>query len=228
MSISKFYRAVMSITPQALLCNSSREQCIKKLNELPSFITNNKLKVNAAVLVPLCVVDNEVCLLYTLRSSNLNTHKGQVSFPGGKMDAGESVYDTAVRETEEEIGFRSEDIEIWAKMSPVQARDRNIVIVPVVGLLKNLDMKKLKPNMDEVAEIFTVPMKLFCDKENHASFVHNNLTIPLYEVGSKYRIWGITGMITHFFLQSFLPEDIYQTDFLKKEYKLEELLTSKL
>lgn len=227
MSTSKFYKTVMSMTPQALLSNTSKEQCIQKLNELPSFITNNKLKINAAVLVPLCVVDNEVCLLYTLRSSNLNSHKGQVSFPGGRMDPGETVYDTAVRETEEEIGFRSEDIEIWSKMSPLQTRSQDKVLVPVVGLLKNLDMKKLKPSVDEVADIFTVPMKVFCDKKYHASFGYNKLPVPVFE-GGKHRIWGITGIITHLFLQSFLPEEVYQTDFTKKEYKLEELLPSKL
>lgn len=226
-SVYKLYKVTMCLTPGALLSSASRERCIANLSDLPAFIKSGKAKYSASVLVPLCVNNGEVCLLYTLRSSNLNSHSGQVSFPGGKMDKNETVYETALRETEEEIGIPAKDVDIWSKMSQVQGRDKNIVITPVVGQIKNFDMKKLHPNEDEVAEIFTVPMKVFCDSNNHGCFKYNDLVIPVFS-GGKHKVWGITGIITHLLLQSFLPSDVYVTNFFRKEYTFNELMPAKL
>lgn len=217
----------MSLTPEALLSAKSREQCIAKLHELPVFAADVKDKKHAAVLVPLCVINNEVCLLFTLRSSQLTSHSGQVSFPGGKMDPDENVFETALRETEEEIGFPPKDVDIWTKMSQVQGRNNEILITPVVGELKNFDINKLQANESEVAEIFTVPMKVFCDKENHGYYKYNNIIIPVFTCG-KHKVWGITGMITHFFLQCFLPKEVYEADLLRKKYLLDQLMPAKL
>ena len=69
---------------------------------------------NAAVLIPFCIVNNELSLLYTLRHSDLRRHRGQVSFPGGIQDKTDrDLVHTAVRETEEELGINSELIEVW-------------------------------------------------------------------------------------------------------------------
>ncbi|XP_075980130.1 mitochondrial coenzyme A diphosphatase NUDT8-like [Anticarsia gemmatalis] len=225
--IRSIYKTIMLLTPEALLSTASRERCIANLKELPMFIRDDSYKRSAAVLVPLCVVDGEVCLLFTLRSSTLSTHSGQVSFPGGKMDEGETVYQTAVRETEEEIGVPPKDIDIWSKMSLVQGRDSSIVITPVVGELKNFNENKLQPNESEVAEIFTIPIKVLCDQTNHAGFKFNGNIIPVF-MGGKHKVWGITGIITHLFLQCFLPNELYQGDFQRLEYKLEDLMPSKL
>uniref|UniRef100_A0A2A4JZ29 Nudix hydrolase domain-containing protein n=1 Tax=Heliothis virescens TaxID=7102 RepID=A0A2A4JZ29_HELVI len=227
--VYKLYNKIaMSLTPGALLTSAAKERCIANIGELPSFnIRSGKIKHSASVLVPVCVENEEVCLLYTLRSSNLSSHSGQVSFPGGKLDKNESVYEAALRETEEEIGVPAKDIEIWTKMTEVQGRDQAILITPVVGEIKNFDINKLVPNRDEVADIFTIPMKVFCDTNNHGCFRYNGVAIPVFN-GGKHRVWGITGMITHLFLNSFLTSELYTPDFLKKEYKLNELMPAKL
>lgn len=218
----------MSLNPGVLLSSAAKEKCIANLSELPSFnVRGGQTRRNASVLVPICVDKGEVCLLYTLRSEKLSSHSGQVSFPGGKIDKNESVYDAALRETEEEIGIPAKDIEIWAKMSEVQGRNTTILITPVVGKIKDFDIEKLTPNEAEVADIFTIPMKVFCDPENHGSFMYNNVSIPVFD-GGKHRVWGITGIITHLFLQSFLPNYLYFPDFLKKQYKYNELMPAKL
>ncbi|CAG4956287.1 unnamed protein product [Parnassius apollo] len=218
----------MSVTPQVLLSTIARERCVASIKELPAFSFNSgKHLHNASVLVPLCVQKGEVSLLYTLRSSNLKNHSGQVSFPGGKRDRGESVVETALRETEEEIGISRERIDIWCEMPEVQGRNKELLITPVVGEILNFDPVTLRPNVDEVDEIFTVPMKDLCDVRNHAhvKFEKHILPIFLYE---KHKIWGITGLITHLFLQCFLPCDVYNVDFLRKQFKLHELMPSKL
>lgn len=218
----------MSLSPHVLLSTVARERCIAGLKELPSFIRGNQnVKGKAAVLVPLCVHNGEVCLLYTLRSSNLKNHSGQVSFPGGKMDENETEVETALRETHEEIGFNSEDVDIWGKMPMVQGRDKNIVITPVVGFLKNYDVNKLKISPDEVEEVFKVPMHALCNTKMQGHLAFENAYIPVY-CYDKYKIWGITGLITHFFLSCFLPQNVYTYDFMIKEYKMDELMPSKL
>lgn len=226
----------MALRPENLLSKTSRTQCIANIKELPTFIAKGtpyfispdslegKL---ASVLVPLCVINDEVCLLYTLRSSKLTSHRGQVSFPGGKRDENESVFDTALRETEEEIGFPRELVDIWTELNPVQGRDKNMVITPVVGQLLNFDPQMLTINSDEVEEVFSVSMSMFCDPNNHAHFMFKNLPLPVNGCG-KHRVWGITGMITHLFLSTFLPNDLYKPNFINKSYLLEELMPAKL
>lgn len=216
----------MSLSPQVLLSNIAREQCIAKIKKLPIFIKNVQ-KYRAAVLVPLCVENGEVCLLYTLRSTNLKNHSGQVSFPGGMMDENETVFDTALRETEEEIGVPRKSIDVWDEMPWVQGRKKDLIVTPVVGLIRNFDMKSLQPNPDEVEEIFTVSMKDLCNKDNHAHFKFNGHMLPIF-LSEKHKIWGLTGLVTHLFLQSFLPENEYKVEFDKKEFTFDELMPSKL
>ncbi|XP_013179729.1 PREDICTED: nucleoside diphosphate-linked moiety X motif 8, mitochondrial isoform X1 [Papilio xuthus] len=218
----------MSLSPQVLMSSVARERCIANIKELPGFFFNKeKPKHNASVLVPLCVQNGEVYLLYTLRSSNLKNHSGQVSFPGGKKDEGESVVETALRETEEEIGVSPEKIDVWCEMPQVQGRNKDMLITPVVGEIINFDPNALRRNFNEVDEIFTVPMKELCDVRNHAHLKYEKQPIPIF-LCEKHKVWGITGLITHLFLQCFLPPEVYKGDFLRKRFALDELLPSKL
>ncbi|KAJ8712519.1 hypothetical protein PYW07_005361 [Mythimna separata] len=227
-SAHKLYRVIMCLNPGALLSSATKEKCIANISELPSFnFKDGVTGSRASVLVPICVDKGEVCLLYTLRSAKLSSHSGQVSFPGGHIDKNETEYEAALRETEEEIGIPPKDIEIWTKMGQVHGRDATVLITPVVGEIKNFNFEKLTPNEAEVADVFTIPMKVFCDPENHGCYMYNKICIPVYN-GGKHTVWGITGIITHLFLQSFLPNTLYNPDFLRKEYKLSELMPSKL
>lgn len=217
----------MLLSPEVLISSFAKERCIAKLKELPILFTGLEPKQYAAVLVPLCIDNGKVCLLYTLRSSNLKHHSGQVSFPGGKMDENETVFETALRETEEEIGITKADIDIWGEMPLVLGRNKEVVVTPVVGLVTDFDVNKLKPNLDEVEEVFTVPIDVLCDPTNHAHIVHNTFTIPVF-LNEKHTIWGLTGLITYMFLQSFLPENDYEFDFMRKKFEVEDLMPSKL
>ncbi|XP_049876424.1 mitochondrial coenzyme A diphosphatase NUDT8-like [Pectinophora gossypiella] len=225
---TSFFKYTMSFSPKVLLSSSSRERCVARVKELPTLaFFEEKPTTLASVLVPLCVVGDEVHILYTKRSMNLKIHKGQVSFPGGKMDNNESVVETALRETEEEIGVAREDVDVWGQMSGIQGRNKDMLITPVIGEIKNFKMDKLTPNPQEVEEIFTVPISALCNTENHAHLEFKP-PLPVYMYG-KHKIWGITGLITHLFLQCLLPENVYRVDFLRKKFTLSELtMLSKL
>ncbi|XP_038222503.1 nucleoside diphosphate-linked moiety X motif 8-like [Zerene cesonia] len=219
----------MVLSPRILLSNLAREKCKACLRDQPQlFIQSGAIsEPKAAVLLPLCVVNEEVHILYTLRSSALKTHSGQVSFPGGKIDNGEDIIDTALRETKEEIGITRDAIDVWCTMSAVQGRDKNMLIKPVVGVIKDFEKRVLVPNSHEVEEVFTVSISTLCDPHNHAHLLYDNYALPIFLAG-KHKIWGITGLITHLFLQCFIPSDSYSVDFMRKKFDMNELLPSKL
>lgn len=87
----------------------------------------------AAVLIPICLVDDKVSLLYTLRAANLKVHRGQVSFPGGMQDVKDkSLVGTALRETKEELGISERDVVVWGNGNMIVSKS-DTCILPVVG-----------------------------------------------------------------------------------------------
>lgn len=76
-------------------------------------------------------------LLFTERSSNLRSHGGEISFPGGKFDSvDKNAEDAALRETEEELGVKRDLFDIWAQLPSLQGRDGKTAITPVIALMK--------------------------------------------------------------------------------------------
>lgn len=200
---------------------ASRERCLSNLKKLaiPKF---GKLPTTtAAVLVPLCKVHDVPSILYTVRSSNLRTNSGEISFPGGKTDLDETPVQTALRETAEEIGLSSKKIEVWGQGPAVPGRNNKILITPVIGSVTNLTEADLKISIKEVAEVFTVPVEVLCDPKNqYYTQYQNGYVLPVF-VAEQYKIWGITAYITHAFLSSILTKDVYRNDWMKKKIILQ-------
>jgi len=155
----------------------------------------------AAVLVPLVLHErrkNSPTVLFTRRTDHLHHHPGQISFPGGGMEEGDSsAEETAVREAEEEIGLAPERIELIGRL-PDYLTGTGFCVTPVVGLLH--PPIKLKLDSFEVAEVFEVPLAHFLDPINHQKHaikindgeVRHFHAMPYGE----YFIWGATaGML---------------------------------
>jgi 8-oxo-dGTP pyrophosphatase MutT (NUDIX family) len=118
----------------------------------------------AAVLLPL-VMRDELTLLLTQRSSQLRAHSGQVAFPGGRTDESDKdAVDTALREAHEEVGLPRHHVEVLGTL-PIYVTGTAFIITPVVALVT--PGFHLKPNPEEVADVFEVPLSYLMNPANH-------------------------------------------------------------
>ncbi|GGC03988.1 CoA pyrophosphatase [Pseudoduganella buxea] len=155
----------------------------------------------ASVLVPLVQRLHGLSLLLTLRTAHLNDHAGQVAFPGGRAEHFDAhAIDTALRETEEEIGLHRRHIDVLGTL-PLYYTGTGYSVTPVVALVA--PPFELKADPFEVADIFEVPLAFLMDGANHqrrsvqtAAGRRSFYTMP-YE---DYFIWGATaGMLRNLF-----------------------------
>jgi len=154
----------------------------------------------AAVLVPLVWQDDEWHLLYTRRTDKVESHKGQVSFPGGACDDGETMPEqTALREAEEEIGINPMDIKVLGRLA-------NLItityfrVTPVVGVVKWPTVFRVGEH--EVARVFTIPLGWLANSSNRWQFERSDSKRALiaYHPYDGELLWGATARMTVDFL----------------------------
>lgn len=150
----------------------------------------------AAVLVPLFPQRDDLSVLLTVRTDDVETHKGQISFPGGTRD--ESDADSthaAVRELEEELGIAPTKVEILGLLDDL-ATPTGFIITPVIGYME--EKPQVTPNRSEVAETVVVPLLFFADEKNGRWEMRerngSQMKVWFYQYG-KYLIWGATAAI---------------------------------
>lgn len=166
----------------------------------PSDPGSRRSQRRAAVLIPLVHVHGEASLLFTLRSSNVGSHKGQVSFPGGHIDDGETPVDAALREAVEELGSPMAKVDVLGLFQPYRAITGTHVSTVVGYVPGDLgDLRSLTPNADEVDAVFTLPLTHLRDRKNIeyqelTSPVHGTSTVPRY-LGGPAPVWGLTAVM---------------------------------
>lgn len=168
-------------------------------DDLPLFRhPDHATPVPAAVLVPLVERHHEVRVLLTQRTAHLNDHAGQISFPGGRVDEGDTDRaDTALREALEETGLPRERVEILGVLPDYDIMT-GFRVTPVVGWVT--PPFDLRPDPFEVADVFEVPLAFFLDPANHRrhSRVVNDCTRHYYSMPFQDRnIWGATAGMLH-------------------------------
>lgn len=151
----------------------------------------------AAVLVALVEHEDGVTVLLTRRADALRNHSGQVAFPGGRCEPGETPWETALREAQEEIGLDPAQITL-AGLSSAYQTGSGFDITPVVGFLRPGAV--LRANPDEVADIFEAPFAFLMDPGNHEQrFLESadGARRRFYAMSYQERlIWGATaGMV---------------------------------
>ena len=155
---------------------------------------------DAAVLIPI-IATPEPTVLFTVRTETLPSHKGQISFPGGSTAPGDvSPIETALRETQEEIGLDPASVDILGQLDAFPTYVSGFVVTPVVGWLEA--EPQLRPNPAEVAEILHVPLgELNEEIRSEAGFSHQEMTYPTEAwVWQDNVIWGVTARIVRTFL----------------------------
>jgi len=147
----------------------------------------------AAVLIPIITREASLSVLLTERSPDLKHHAGQISFPGGRMDAADrDIRATALREAQEEVGIDPENVEIIGYLDP-NPTVTGYAVTPVVALVDLQQELIIDPL--EVKSAFEVPLPFLLDEGNQQSAEREfeGVMVPIAEFNfGQYRIWGAT------------------------------------
>jgi 8-oxo-dGTP pyrophosphatase MutT (NUDIX family) len=171
-----------------------------------------------SVLVPLIDKGGELHLLYEVRAESLKKQPGEVCFPGGRLEKGETAEICAVRETTEELNIKPEDIRIIAELDCLHTYS-NFTLYSMLGAIDYSVVQDLSVNKDEVKEVFLVPVSFLAENEpeiyhydvipdigpdfpyekinltNGYNWRKGKSTVPIYRYGDRV-IWGLTARIT--------------------------------
>lgn len=157
----------------------------------------------AAVLYPVVVRPEGLSVLLTERAGHLNTHAGQVAFPGGRIEPGESALDAALREAEEEIGLRREFVAPVGFLNPYYS-GTGFRVQPLVALVD--PAAELVPDPSEVARIFEVPldhaMNLAHYRQSTIFWRGKERIFYILDHEAAY-IWGVTAGIMRSFAERY-------------------------
>jgi 8-oxo-dGTP pyrophosphatase MutT (NUDIX family) len=155
---------------------------------------------NGAALVLVYPHDETLHLALTVRGSGLRNHTGQVSFPGGRVDEGESFEAAALREAAEEIGVESSSVELLGRLTPLHIPVSGYLLHPVVGFTS------MRPAFQraewEVARIIEAPVTVLADataikREVRTRVIQGQqveVDVPYFDIDGE-KVWGATAMV---------------------------------
>jgi 8-oxo-dGTP pyrophosphatase MutT (NUDIX family) len=192
-----------NLTPQAIVERfAGQHKWTPDVHKEAKFI--DRAPVHASVLIPL-VQRERLTVLLTLRPMHMNSHSGQIAFPGGKADPQDvDAVATALREAQEEVGLEPQYVEVIGTL-PIYTTGSAFIVTPVVALVK--PGFTLQPNADEVADVFEVPLDFLMDPANHRHHVvdwageqRSWLSMPYVDGSTERFIWGATaGILRNFY-----------------------------
>ena len=167
---------------------------------------------SAAVLIPVVRDKDEPALLMEVRSMNV-WQPGEICFPGGHIEAGESCIDTALRETYEELGIRPSSVNVLQRMEPDRHMEK-MLVDPVLAEIDPFEPERLLLRQEEVSEVFTVPFAWLMSHESASydlsdpeseklpvilrRYLRNykrRSNTTYYWAYEQYGIWGLTARI---------------------------------
>ena len=176
---------------------SKSGSCSSDFDLNPDMAFNQKSNfLEASVLIPVLTFKKNLEILLTKRSTNLKNHSGQIAFPGGKKEKFDSSpIETALRETEEEVGLSQHLVEIVASL-PTHKTATGFKIRPYIGIISQPFEETLR--CGEVDEVFTVPFDHILNEKNFSIQTRkwNGSQRKYYAVPyGPYYVWGATARI---------------------------------
>ncbi|WP_456314364.1 NUDIX hydrolase [Pseudomonas shirazensis] len=152
----------------------------------------------AAVMMLLYPKDKKTHLVLIVRNAYNGVHSSQIAFPGGKYETFDASFkDTALRETQEEVGVLSEKIEVIKEFSPMYIPPSNFLVHPFLGISK--EELLFSPDEREVAAIIELPLSFFLDEKiiidaTLSTSYGDNIVVPAFDI-ENHIVWGATAMI---------------------------------
>lgn len=158
----------------------------------------------AAVLMPIFELDGDMHVVYIRRSDHVESHRGQVAFPGGRVDpTDQTLLHTALREAQEEVGIDPASVDVLGGFEGAVARTSEIHVTPFVGLIPATDGLRADPK--EVAAVFFVPMSALEDSRYRGTYRFRRDNGEVTEHPAIFYndqvIWGLTLRFTEEVLQ---------------------------
>ena len=159
-------------------------------------------RIPSAVLIPLYKDSGSYHIVFIRRTETVKTHQGQISFPGGTSEQTDgSLLETALRESDEEIGLNRDDVEILGELDDEITTTSNYIVTPFVGCIPW--PYHFTRNRDEVDQILKIPLAALLDKECREPDTEVLNGQELKSFAYKYHgevIWGATARILYKFL----------------------------
>jgi 8-oxo-dGTP pyrophosphatase MutT (NUDIX family) len=156
------------------------------------------------VLLLLFCKEGSLHVLLTRRCEDLGSHAGQISFPGGRKEGAETLLDTALRETEEEVGIAAADLEILGDLSPIYIPPSDYEVHPYVAWFNNGEMPEFNPAPWEVAEIIEAPLDRLLDPavrvEESWEIRGQPIPVPFIAI-QDHKVWGATAVMLSEFVE---------------------------
>ena len=164
----------------------------------------------AAVLLPLMGPDDDLSLLLTRRSQEMSSHRGQVAFPGGHVDASDGTLEnTALREANEEVGLPPSAVCVLGMLDDLPTINNKTMVTPVVGRVGGISFDELRPSSAEVDRIFTVPVNRLMEPtawEERQETWRGGQMRAFYFEHSGETLWGMSAYFTLMLMTSLAPE----------------------
>ncbi len=213
--IQRFVNELSKVLTDELPGNTAHEEMMPYLRIGAKEARETKNPRFSAVMLLLFEEENDIKILLIKRSEGGGAHSGQIAFPGGKMEPeDESLKETAIRETFEEVGISRDKIEMIGELSEVYIPPSNFLAKPYVGFLNTSPELLLQPT--EVQHIVYFPMK---NLMNDAYRKRKPIFLPKYEItvespyfeAEEHTIWGATALMLNEFRHICLRIPDWQT-----------------
>jgi len=152
----------------------------------------------SAVLMPLLQTENGPSVLLTRRADHLRNHRGEISFPGGRMEVGEEPHQTALREAHEEVSLHPDHVSVIGQLDPIATYVSNSHITPIVARVNTVSDLRADPG--EVARILAAPLHELVREDTYRNewwtTPRGEINIHFFELDDE-TVWGATGRLLH-------------------------------